>query len=78
MGHVQQQPMAQRQQPDHRQGAGQQPAAHKQATAPQRPMLTPKLTTPSRALQKALSLVSRKLLKTCQGLYSPVVPSGSR
>jgi len=130
MGHVQQQPMAQRQQPDHRQGAGQQPAAHKQATAPQRrapqqqqqqqndvdgrqrhakpvgqqfrpdpgfrhgpcselaahsrriraarPMLTPKLRTPSRALQKALSFVSRKLLKTCQGLYSPVVPSGSR
>ena len=42
------------------------------------PMLTPKLTTPSRALQEALSLVLRKLLKERQGLQSSVLPSGSR
>ena len=36
MGHVQQQSVAKRQQPDHRQGACQQPAAYKQAPAQQR------------------------------------------
>jgi len=33
-----------------------------------RPILTPRLTTPRMALQKALSLVSRKLLKERQVL----------
>ena len=63
--------------PGFRHGPCSELAAHSCRIRAARPMLTPKLTTPSRALQKALSLVSRKLLKTCQGLYSPVVPSGS-
>ena len=43
-----------------------------------KPMLTARLTTPRRALQKALSLVLRKSLKELTSPYSSVVPSVRR